>query len=103
MSTELAADRLNAALEGRYRIERELGEGGMATVYLASDLKHDRQVAIKAVERKGDEQGADARFQREVRIAATLNHPHILALHDSGEADGPAVLCHAVRCRRVAT
>ena len=79
---------LNAALEGRYRIERELGEGGMATVYLAADLKHDRQVAIKTIGQRDDPAAAEVRFQREVRIAATLNHPHILTLHDSGEAAG---------------
>jgi serine/threonine protein kinase len=79
--------RLSAALEGRYRIERELGAGGMATVYLGLDLRHDRQVAIKVL-RPGlaASLGRD-RFAREIRLAARLNHPHILPLYDSGEAD----------------
>ena len=80
--------RLNAALEGRYRIERELGEGGMAMVYLADDIKHERKVALKVL--KPDLAavvGAD-RFLREIRIAAGLNHPHILPVHDSGEVAG---------------
>jgi len=79
---------LNAALEGRYRVERELGEGGMATVYLAHDLRHERKVALKVL--RPDVAfgiGAD-RFVREIRIAARLSHPHILPLFDSGEADG---------------
>ncbi len=80
--------RLVAALSDRYRIERELGAGGMATVYLAEDLKHHRQVAVKVL--KPDlaaTLGAD-RFVREVEVAARLHHPHILPLYDSGEADG---------------
>ncbi|MDH3206839.1 MAG: protein kinase [Gemmatimonadota bacterium] len=80
--------RLNAALEGRYRIERELGEGGMATVYLASDVRHDRQVALKVLRPElAEVVGAD-RFLGEIRTTASLQHPHILPLHDSGEADG---------------
>jgi serine/threonine-protein kinase len=81
-------DRLKAALADRYTIERELGSGGMATVYLAHDLKHERQVAVKVLRPEvAAALGAD-RFLREIKIAANLNHPHILPLHDSGEADG---------------
>ena len=80
--------RLNAALEGRYSIERELGEGGMATVYLADDLKHERKVALKVLKPElSHEIGVD-RFLREIRIAAGLPHPNILPLFDSGEVDG---------------
>ena len=80
--------RLNTALEGRYSIERELGEGGMATVYLAKDLQHDRSVAIKVLRPEiGAVIGAD-RFLAEIRTTANLQHPHILALYDSGAADG---------------
>jgi tetratricopeptide (TPR) repeat protein/tRNA A-37 threonylcarbamoyl transferase component Bud32/TolB-like protein len=81
-------DRLKAALSDRYAIERELGAGGMATVYLAEDLKHERKVAVKVLRPElAASIGAD-RFLREIKIAANLNHPHILPLHDSGEADG---------------
>ncbi|MBL8998707.1 MAG: serine/threonine-protein kinase [Gemmatimonadetes bacterium] len=80
--------RLAAALADRYRLERELGAGGMATVYLAEDLKHHRKVAIKVLkEDLGASVGA-ARFLREIEIDAQLQHPHILPLLDSGEADG---------------
>ena len=80
--------RLTAALADRYRIERELGAGGMAMVYLAHDLKHDRPVAIKVLRSElAATLGAD-RFLREIHIAAQLQHPHILTLIDSGEADG---------------
>jgi len=79
---------LSAALAGRYEIERELGHGGMATVYLARDLRHGRQVAVKVLLPDiAATLGAD-RFLREVRIAAGLTHPHILGVHDSGEAGG---------------
>ena len=81
-------DQLTAALTGRYEIDREIGAGGMATVYLAHDLKHDRLVAIKVLKPDlGASLGAE-RFLREIRIAAQLHHPHILGLLDSGEADG---------------
>ena len=77
-----------AALAGRYRIEREIGAGGMATVYLAHDLKHQRQVALKVLRPElAQALGAD-RFLREIEIAAGLHHPHILPLFDSGEAAG---------------
>ena len=95
-------ERLGTALAGRYAIERELGRGGMATVYLADDLKHHRKVAIKVLRPElGSLLGPD-RFAREIRIAAALNHPHILPLHDSGEADGAPLLRHALRPGRVA-
>jgi eukaryotic-like serine/threonine-protein kinase len=86
----MAADpgRLASALADRYRIERELGQGGMATVYLAQDLKHDRQVAIKVLhEDLGAALGAE-RFLTEIKTTARLQHPHILPLLDSGSADG---------------
>ncbi len=79
---------LAAALADRYRIEREIGAGGMATVYLARDLKHDRDVALKVLRPElAAVLGAD-RFLNEIRITARLSHPHILALIDSGAADG---------------
>ncbi len=81
-------ERLKAALADRYRIERELGSGGMATVYLAQDLKHERQVAVKVLRPELAAALGPERFLREIKIAANLNHPHILPLHDSGEADG---------------
>ncbi|MEO8030314.1 MAG: protein kinase [Gemmatimonadota bacterium] len=84
MSDSLA--RLTAALADRYRIERELGAGGMATVYLAQDLKHDRKVAIKVLRPElAAVIGAD-RFLREIKTIAALQHPHILGLIDSGTA-----------------
>ena len=80
--------RLNESLTGRYTIERELGAGGMATVYLAHDLKHDRDVAIKVLHPDlGAALGAE-RFLSEIKTTAKLQHPHILPLLDSGEADG---------------
>src|SRR2546422_9215730 len=85
--TELVA-RLRAALLGRYTIERELGRGGMATVYLGQDLKHHRAVAIKVLRPELAAALGPERFVREIEIAAGLTHPHILPLHDSGEADG---------------
>jgi len=81
-------ERLKAALANRYRIERELGSGGMATVYLANDLKHDRKVAIKVLRPELAASLGVERFVREIEIAANLTHPHILPLFDSGEADG---------------
>jgi serine/threonine-protein kinase len=81
-------ERLKTALADRYRTERELGSGGMATVYLAHDLKHDRRVALKVMRPELSAILGGERFLREIRIAAKLNHPNILALHDSGEADG---------------
>ena len=80
---------LSSALADRYRIERELGRGGMATVYLAQDLRHDRQVALKVLHPELAAALGPERFQREIRLAARLQHPHILTVHDSGEAPGP--------------
>jgi eukaryotic-like serine/threonine-protein kinase len=77
---------LNAALAGRYVIEREIGSGGMATVYLADDLKHHRQVAIKVLRPELVTSIGSDRFLREIRTVARLNHPHILPLYDSGAA-----------------
>lgn len=83
-----AGARLAAALGDRYRLERELGAGGMATVYLAHDRKHARDVAVKVPRPElAHAVGAD-RFMREIATTATLRHPHILPLYDSGEADG---------------
>ncbi|MGH7710949.1 MAG: serine/threonine-protein kinase, partial [Gemmatimonadaceae bacterium] len=83
-----AIGRLTRALADRYRVEHVLGSGGMATVYLADDLKHHRQVAIKVLKPEvAAAVGAD-RFLREIAIAAKLNYPHIVPLFDSGEADG---------------
>ncbi len=81
-------DRLRAALAGRYRIDRELGRGGMATVYLAEDLKHHRQVAIKVLKPELAAVLGPERFLREIEVAAHLTHPHVLPLYDSGEAAG---------------
>jgi serine/threonine-protein kinase len=82
-----APDRLTAALSRSYRIERELGQGGMATVYLAQDLKHDRKVAIKVLRAELAAVIGAERFLSEIKTTANLQHPHILPLHDSGEAD----------------
>ncbi|HEY6827068.1 MAG TPA: protein kinase [Gemmatimonadaceae bacterium] len=79
---------LGAALADRYRIERELGAGGMATVYLAADLKHDRKVAIKVLKPELAAVLGAERFVQEIKTTAALQHPHILPLFDSGEADG---------------
>ncbi|MFI5279218.1 MAG: protein kinase [Gemmatimonadales bacterium] len=83
-----AVARLTSALEGRYAIERELGAGGMATVYLAHDVKHDRKVALKVLRPELASILGAERFLTEIKTTANLQHPHILALHDSGEADG---------------
>jgi hypothetical protein len=84
----MTLDRLAAALSDRYRIERELGAGGMATVYLAHDLRHDRDVAIKVLHADLGAALGPERFLSEIRTTARLQHPHILPLLDSGEADG---------------
>ena len=81
-------DRLNTALAGRYRIERELGAGGMATVYLAEDLKHDRKIAIKVLKPELAAVLGAERFVVEIKTTAAMSHPHILPLFDSGTADG---------------
>jgi serine/threonine-protein kinase len=80
-------DRLSTALADRYRLERRVGEGGMATVYLAHDLKHDRRVAVKVLRPELVAILGTERFLNEIKVTAGLQHPHILPLHDSGEAD----------------
>jgi len=80
----MSLDRLTAALSDRYRLERELGAGGMATVYLAHDLKHERDVAIKVMKPEVSAELAADRFLREIRTTANLQHPHIVPLFDSG-------------------
>ena len=79
---------LNTSLSGRYVVERELGAGGMATVYLAYDIRHDRHVALKVLRPDVAQSIGTERFLREIQLAAKLSHPHILPLFDSGEADG---------------
>jgi serine/threonine-protein kinase len=81
-------ERLNAALAGRYTIERELGAGGMATVFLAEDLKHKRKVALKVLKPELAAVLGAERFVQEITTTASLQHPHILSLFDSGTADG---------------
>ncbi len=87
-SSSDALAHIRTALAARYRVDRELGAGGMATVYLASDLRHEREVAIKVLHT--DIAGAlgHDRFIREIKLAASLTHPHILPLYDSGECAG---------------
>ena len=80
--------RLNAALEGRYAIDRELGEGGMANVYLAHDVRHNRNVALKVLKPELAAVIGAERFLVEIQTTANLQHPHILPLFDSGEEDG---------------
>jgi eukaryotic-like serine/threonine-protein kinase len=79
---------LDAGLQGRYRIERELGQGGMAVVFLAHDLRHDRKVALKVLRPEISAEIGAERFLREIKMAAGLTHPHILPVYDSGEAGG---------------
>ncbi|MDP3775517.1 MAG: protein kinase, partial [Gemmatimonadales bacterium] len=83
-----AITRLGATLEGRYAIERELGAGGMATVYLAHDVRHNRKVALKVLRPELAAILGGERFLKEIQTTANLQHPHILPLHDSGEAEG---------------
>src|SRR5919107_3674230 len=86
MSDTLAT--LRESLQDRYTLERELGRGGMAVVYLAQDLRHDRPVALKVLLPELAATLGPERFQREIRLAARLQHPHILTVHDSGEDAG---------------
>ena len=101
-------DRRPNTLSGRYRIEREIGAGAMATVYLARDLKHDRDVAVKILRADLAESVGRERFLREIHLAAKLAHPHILPLFDSGDSDGalyyvmPNVQGHSLRDRLIA-
>ena len=85
--TEITSQ-LSSALADRYRLERHLGEGGMATVYLAHDLKHDRKVAVKVLKPELSAIIGGERFLNEIKVTANLQHPHILPLFDSGETDG---------------
>ena len=87
-STQDPIQRLNSALAGQYVVEKELGRGGMATVYLAKDVKHDREVAIKVLLPDLSASIGAERFEREIKLAAKLQHPHILGLFDSGSALG---------------
>src|SRR5262245_64602047 len=75
-------------LGGRYRVEQQIGAGGMAVVYRAIDVKHNRSVALKILRRELYDSTGAQRFLREITIAANLTHPHIVPLHDSGEVDG---------------
>jgi len=99
------ADRLGAALGDHYRVERQIGAGATATVYRARDRRHDRDVALKVLRSELAESLGRARFLREIRLAARLNHPHILPLHDSGDAGGflyyvmPLMEGHSLRDR----
>ncbi|HYT72420.1 MAG TPA: protein kinase, partial [Gemmatimonadales bacterium] len=79
---------LGTALAGQYAVEREVGRGGMATVFLAQDLKHRRQVAIKVLHAELASALGAERFLKEIETAARLQHPHILPLYDSGSAAG---------------
>lgn len=83
-----SVEQVQAVVGDRYRIEREIGAGGMATVYLAVDLKHGRQVAVKVLDSGVTAAMSAERFLREIQLIASLQHPHVLPLHDSGEADG---------------
>ncbi len=85
-----AVSRLTAALSDRYTVERELGAGGMATVYLARDLKHERMVAVKVLRPELAAVLGAERFLQEIKTTANLQHPHILALFDSGRTGGRA-------------
>src|ERR687890_2443343 len=91
MSDTLAT--LRESLQDRYTIERELGRGGMAVVYLAHDLRHDRPVALKVLHPELAQTLGTDRFLREIKLAARLQHPHIVSVHDSGEvhagSEGP--------------
>src|SRR6476659_3484489 len=80
-----AAAQLSSALAGRYTIEREIGAGGMATVYLARDVRHDRNVALKVLKPELGAVLGIARFLSEIRVTANLQHPNLLPLFDSGE------------------
>src|SRR5207253_9440534 len=79
--------RISGALSGHYRLEDEIGAGGMATVYLAHDLRHDRRVAVKVLRPELAAVIGAERFLAEIKLTANLQHPHILPLFDSGEAD----------------
>jgi tRNA A-37 threonylcarbamoyl transferase component Bud32 len=88
LTTDDTVTRLNREFTGRYLVEREIGAGGMATVFLARDLRHERRVAVKVFRPELSAALGPHRFLQEIRITASLQHPHILAVHDSGDADG---------------
>ncbi|HEU5154407.1 MAG TPA: protein kinase, partial [Gemmatimonadales bacterium] len=88
MTASTLQHRLDTGLSGRYTIARELGRGGMATVFLAQDLRHGREVAVKVLRPEVSASIGAERFLREIKMAARLNHPHILPMYDSGEAEG---------------
>ncbi len=96
---------LRAALKGRYEIERQIGQGAFATVYLARDLKHERKVAIKVLNADPESETGEIRFIREIRVVARLQHPNILPLHDSGHVEAllyyvmPYVMGETLRIR----
>ncbi|HEX2636943.1 MAG TPA: protein kinase, partial [Gemmatimonadales bacterium] len=81
------SSRISGALSGHYRLDEEIGAGGMATVYLAEDLRHDRRVAVKVLQPELAAVIGAERFLAEIKLTANLQHPHILPLFDSGEAD----------------
>ena len=83
---------LRAALSGRYEIGREIGQGAFATVYLARDSRHERQVALKVLNADPSSESGELRFIREIRLLARLQHPNILPLHDSGHVEGKSVV-----------
>ena len=82
-------DRLNTALADRYTVESKIGQGGMATVYLAEDLKHHRKVAVKVLRSELSALLGEERFLKEIELTASLQHPNILPLYDSGSVSGP--------------
>ena len=94
---------LKAALSDRYRLEREIGQGGLATVYLAHDVRHDRRVALKVLRPELAAVIGAERFLAEIKTTANLQHPHILPLHDSGRVDGTVFHVMPSRASRSAT
>jgi serine/threonine-protein kinase len=88
MAIATPLERIRDSFSDTYTIDRELGRGGMATVYLAQDAKHERLVALKVLHPELAASLGPERFLREIKLAARLNHPHILPLHDSGDTNG---------------
>ena len=88
---------LRTALRERYDLDRLIGRGGMANVYLATDLRHGRPVAVKVLRANFGDAGDTDRFAREIETAARLQHPNILPVYDSGRSERRAFLCHAIR------
>ena len=89
-----SVERIQSIVGDRYRVDREIGAGGMATVYLAEDVKHGRRVAVKVLDAQVAAEVSAERFLREIRLVAGIQHPHVLPLHDSGEVtpDGASVI-----------